>query len=865
MSNLVGKQIERYRIDALLGQGGMGAVYLAYDLNLTRLVSLKVMHEHLGREPEFRQRFWKEAQVAARLDHAAIVRVYDFGSYQELLYLVMAYVPGLSLRAALRQAQEQAQWIDLREGLWVLAQVADALDYAHRQGVVHRDIKPDNVLLQPLERSERAEEPPIRALVADFGLAKILEGDFSTQSGTMLGTLSYMAPEHILGEAVDGRADLYAVGVMLYEMATGRLPFQIKSPTDAVVKHLRETPPPPQTVRPDLPAPVAALISRAIARDPLARYQTGAELAAALRQLARERDGLDVAAPPTAVGPMLSLTASVRLSASRQMPPEPPPTLLPESPVSPLPGERLVVECSDQPAQTIPLTQAALTVGRAEQNQIVLAGNGISRMHVRLERTDAGWHVTDLGSTNGTRLGEEPLDPHNPHPWPPGVPLRLGPCTLRWFASASAAVAAAPAPAPPASTPAPAPPVASSGRSWPLPAWLIAVVLVLLVAACLSAAALLSFVRERDVAAAATVQVAAQQAAATSTQRAVAAQTTATMAALATAQAEADAAAAATATAEMARQLGDDDGDGLANGEEEKLGTNPQVADTDGDGLTDGVEVNEVHSDPLRADSDGDGMADGAEVDAGRNPTIAETATPTPTRTPLPTVTPTPAPTQTPTPTPTPTLVVQQLQTWDHGLRLLSGQRRYSLLMPAAGPISLTLSWNDGGPQELDVRLVNPETGAVAAQANGGSPLQFVYTLTDGDLGLGRAWDVVIENAGSAAADASLTLLYPSGGPLTDQFLLTPENASQISVIMPAGVGVLVARTTWSGITPEALSLRIFGPGHITPYAERTGPPPLALSYRLLPDQWRAGDVWWVELTVVGQTDASGSMNLVYP
>ncbi|MCA9939617.1 MAG: protein kinase, partial [Anaerolineales bacterium] len=112
MSNLVGKQIERYRIDALLGQGGMGAVYLAYDLNLTRLVSLKVMHEHLGREPEFRQRFWKEAQVAARLDHAAIVRVYDFGSYQELLYLVMAYVPGLSLRAALRQAQEQAQWID---------------------------------------------------------------------------------------------------------------------------------------------------------------------------------------------------------------------------------------------------------------------------------------------------------------------------------------------------------------------------------------------------------------------------------------------------------------------------------------------------------------------------------------------------------------------------------------------------------------------------------------------------------------------------------------------------------------------------------------------------------------------------------
>ncbi len=875
MSNLVGRQLERYRIDALLGQGGMGAVYYAYDLNLTRFVSLKVMHDHLGREPEFRQRFWKEAQVAARLDHTSIVRVYDFGVYQDLLYLVMAYVPGLSLRAALRQAQTQGQLINLGEGLIALAQVADALDYAHRQGVVHRDIKPDNVLLQPLPRPDRDGEPPIRALVTDFGLAKILEGDFSTQSGVLMGTLSYMSPEHILGEAVDGRSDLYAVGVMLYEMATGRLPFQIKSPTDAVVKHLRETPPPPQTVRPELPAAVADLITTAIARDPQTRFQTGGDMASALRQAARGLAGLPIVAP--AAEPTLSLVQSVQLSVSAPPAPELPltavPAPLPEPPTAPEPDDQLIIECADQPTQTIPLRQSPLTIGRADHNQIVLAGNGVSRTHVRLERTASGWYVTDLGSTNGTLLDGQHLNPHTPYLWTAGAAVQLGPCRLVWTTVPLPASDRLAGGRPPGGRPRGGAALdsqltaATTGRRRSLPLWLAVVIAVLLLAVCLSVAALLTFVNERDVAATATAQAVAQQTAAVGTQWAVDAQATATVVAARTA-------AAATATAEQARLLGDDDGDGLANGEESQWGTDPNRADTDGDGLVDGVEVNQYGSNPLQVDSDGDGMADGAEVNAGRNPTIAETPTPTVTLTPSPTVTrlpaltPTPTATPTLTPSPTPSLQAQQLQAWDHNLRLVAGQRRYSLLPISAGPVNLTLTWDEPGPAALQAQLLNQQTQSIVAAASGGSPLELAYTLTDADLLAGKTWDIVIQHSEDLPVAVSLRLSYAGGGSsgsMTDSFLLAADTASHVSLLVLTDAGILVARASWNGISPDALSLNIYSAAQPQLYAQQSGPPPLSVSYRVLPADWTASELWWVELTSPAPADAHGSLNLLYP
>ncbi|MCI0396959.1 MAG: serine/threonine protein kinase, partial [Chloroflexi bacterium] len=294
MQNLIGQQIENYRIDALLGEGGMGAVYKAFDVNLARPVALKVMHAHLASQPEFQRRFLQEAQAAARLDHPSIVKIHTFGGRQGLFYMVMEFVAGASLAGYIRQLQQSGQVIKLSETLLILAQVADALGYAHRRGVVHRDVKPDNALLKPIEEADQGGGLPVRAVVTDFGLAKLLEGGMQTQTGTFMGTLPYMSPEQCLNKELDGRSDLYSLGIMLYQLTTGQLPFDIKSPTDAVLKHLNEPPPEPQNIRPGLPAGVAGIIKKAIAKEPAARYQSGEELAAALRQAAAGLTDADV-------------------------------------------------------------------------------------------------------------------------------------------------------------------------------------------------------------------------------------------------------------------------------------------------------------------------------------------------------------------------------------------------------------------------------------------------------------------------------------------------------------------------------------------------------------------------------------------
>jgi serine/threonine protein kinase len=185
MNDLIGQQIDHYRLDSLVGEGGMGAVYRAYDLNLAIPVALKVMHSHLARQPEFQDRFLQEAQAEARLDHPSIVDVKYFGAKQGLLYMVMAYMAGGSLGTYIRQLQETGAVTPLHEAVTLLAQVADALGYAHRNGVVHCDVKPGNVLVQRLEEPSREGDLPLRSIVTDFGLARVLEGGVATHPGAL--------------------------------------------------------------------------------------------------------------------------------------------------------------------------------------------------------------------------------------------------------------------------------------------------------------------------------------------------------------------------------------------------------------------------------------------------------------------------------------------------------------------------------------------------------------------------------------------------------------------------------------------------------------------------------------------------------
>lgn len=269
----------------------MGSVYRAYDMNLARPVALKVMHPHLTRQPEFQQRFLQEAQAAARLSHPNIVDIYHFGRKQDLLYMAIEYVDGDSLGAYIGYLYRNNQIIRLDETLDLLAQVADGLDYAHRQGVVHRDIKPDNILIKVQEHPEHEGLSVMRAVVTDFGLAKLREGGIQTVTGTLMGTLAYMSPEQCVGEALDGRSDIYSLGVVLYQLTTGRLPFNIKSPTDAILKHMQEDPPPPRELRPGLPLEVERIIGRALAKKPAGRFKTAGQMAAALRAAAVNASG----------------------------------------------------------------------------------------------------------------------------------------------------------------------------------------------------------------------------------------------------------------------------------------------------------------------------------------------------------------------------------------------------------------------------------------------------------------------------------------------------------------------------------------------------------------------------------------------
>ncbi|MCA9918948.1 MAG: serine/threonine protein kinase, partial [Anaerolineales bacterium] len=257
MSNtLIGHTINgRYRLESLLGDGGMGTVYRAYDVNLDRQVALKLMHAHFARQEEFRARLIQEARTAAQLDHPSVVQIYDFGDSPEGLFIAMEFVNGGSLRDHLRRLQRMRKFLPLAQSLQIGAQIAEALDYSYRRGIVHRDIKPGNIMLKRLNRPDEPDEQPFRALLTDFGLVKLQEGSQLTQSGTTLGTPTYMSPEQCKGEKLDGRADLYALGVVLYELFTNRLPFEFKTLSDAIAVHSRgEMPTPAREIRSDIPA-----------------------------------------------------------------------------------------------------------------------------------------------------------------------------------------------------------------------------------------------------------------------------------------------------------------------------------------------------------------------------------------------------------------------------------------------------------------------------------------------------------------------------------------------------------------------------------------------------------------------------------
>jgi serine/threonine-protein kinase len=293
-----GTRIAGYRIERLLGEGGTGAVYLAIDENLDRPVALKLLPPEFSRDERFRSRFLREARLAAHLEHPGIVPIYAAGEADGQLYLAMRHVRGADLRRIL----ERDGRLEPARTIQILAPVAEALDAAHAQGLIHRDVKPGNILVGEDDR----------AFLADFGLAKHAATVNSlSREGAFSGTIDYIAPEQIEGGAVDGRADVYALACVLFESLTGRPPFERETDVAVVFAHLKDPPPSLSALRPELPAKLDLVLARGMAKDPDDRYRTAGELLADAR-VAAAGDGDEVVGPTRAAQLRTFLIADVR-------------------------------------------------------------------------------------------------------------------------------------------------------------------------------------------------------------------------------------------------------------------------------------------------------------------------------------------------------------------------------------------------------------------------------------------------------------------------------------------------------------------------------------------------------------------------
>lgn len=371
-----GKKLGKYEIGELVGQGGMAQVYKGYHPALKRDVAVKLIHSYLVDGEGFIQRFQREAQLVAALRHPNIVQVFDLDTDQGVYYMVMEFIDGQTLASRLQQLQNVNGLMPLDQVVDLILTLCNALDYAHTQGMIHRDVKPGNVMFT-------SKGQPV---LTDFGLAKIVGAGASVVSGVVVGTPMYMSPEQALGDSGDARSDIYALGVTLFELSTGTAPFAHNTPMSIVFKQINEPLPSARETNPRVPEAIENVIVKATAKKPQDRYQSCREFAAALKS------------QPSAVPAIFGLNA----------PPTPPPLPVPSQSA---PTQAMAVR------KTISLDvlrsifiQVLGPVGRImEVSRIASAMREdpkafpLDRLDELLERAAKQYHLTDLEKRNQIR------------------------------------------------------------------------------------------------------------------------------------------------------------------------------------------------------------------------------------------------------------------------------------------------------------------------------------------------------------------------------------------------------------------------------------------------------------------------------
>jgi serine/threonine protein kinase len=392
IEEMIGKTLGKYKLVEEIGRGGMAVIYKAYQESLDRHVAIKVLLMERA-SSDFAERFNREARAVARLSHPNILPIYDFGHEGDLSYIVMKYAPAGTLKG--RMGKSMAP----EEAVRFVSQIAAALDHAHERGVLHRDVKPGNVLLD--------EEDWV--LLGDFGLAKLMAADVQlTASGVGVGTPAYMSPEQVQGLEVDARTDVYSLGTVLYEMVTGDVPFKADTPMAVALKHLTDPLPSPRSVKPGLPLEVEQIIVKAMAKDREDRYQSAGEMARTLLQALDEK---------------LSLLPQAQRLPDRKPSPAPLDVGLKVSTQPALAvGAQLLVTSGQIAGQEFALA-GEMRIGRRGDNDIILPDRQISGHHAHLSVSD-GVILADVGSRNGTYVNGRRI--REPYHLRDGDRIRMG-------------------------------------------------------------------------------------------------------------------------------------------------------------------------------------------------------------------------------------------------------------------------------------------------------------------------------------------------------------------------------------------------------------------------------------------------------